>query len=105
MKGYIGQDVMMASLDYGEPTNFVDLPDGSRAFQWVFNNQYQVPTTVNQTGTVSVYNQSAVLNNRTVISGGQLLTNTCAYTLLGRYDISRRAWIIYEFRQPRFLCN
>ncbi len=44
MKGYIGEDVTMASLDYGYPTNVVDLPDGSRAFQWIFNNQYQVPT-------------------------------------------------------------
>ena len=105
MSGYLGEPVQMAMLDYGPPLNAFDLPDGTRAFQWVLTHTYVTPTTISQSGNVRATAGNANWISKTKISGGQPISTTCAYTMLARWDEDRTAWIFYDFRKPRFGCE
>lgn len=105
MSGYIGQSVQEAMLDYGPPINSFDMPDGSRAFQWVLTSSYVQPTTISQSGNVQTSGNDLSWMSNTRITGGQQVTNACAYTMLARWIDASKAWVFYDFRKPRFLCE
>ena len=46
MQSYMGKPLQVVMLDYGPPANAFDMPDGSRAFQWVITSTYTTPMTV-----------------------------------------------------------
>lgn len=105
MKSYIDKDVREVMLDYGPPSNAFDMGDGRRAFQWVMESSYTTPVVANTSGNVSAYGNTAWVNSNTTISGGQAVTSSCTYTMLGRWNDSRQAWIITEFRKPNLMCE
>jgi hypothetical protein len=105
MSGYIGQSLQEAMLDYGTPVNAFDMPDGSRAFQWVLTSSYVLPTTITQSGNAQASGNNLNWMSNTRITGGQPVTNTCAYTMLARWVDASNAWIFYDFRKPRFGCE
>lgn len=105
MQGYVGKSLQEAMLDYGPPTNAFDMPDGSRAFQWVRHSTYVTPTQVAHTGVVTPGFGSVNWSSRTAISGGQPINSTCAYTMLARWDEGENTWVFYDFRPPRLACE
>ena len=102
----MGKSVTDAMLDYGAPQNAFDLPDGRRAFQWVYNTTYVTPTTTTTNANVvgGGYNMAWV-NSNTTIAGGQPLTARCVYTLIGTWDAGQQTYIITEYRKPSFMCE
>ncbi|PZO54906.1 MAG: hypothetical protein DCF16_04190 [Alphaproteobacteria bacterium] len=105
MQRYVGETLQEAMIDYGPPTNAFDMPDGSRAFQWVMNSTFVTPTTITNSGTVRPTGYSATWTQNTQITGGQPITSTCAYTMIARWDDARNAWVFTEYRRPRTLCE
>ena len=101
MKSYMGEPLQEAMLDYGPPANAFDMPDGSRAFQWVITSAFTTPTTVTST-TMPIGN---VWYTNTQITGGQAISGRCVYTLLARWEDLQNAWVFYDYRQPSLMCE
>lgn len=100
MSGYVGKPVTDVVMDYGPPANYVDLPDGRRAFQWAFSKTHSTPMTINTTA----YSTGPSATAYTTASGGQLITTGCIYTLIARWGPVSNAWIIDDYRTPSIDC-
>jgi len=105
MQGYVGKPIQAAMVDYGPPLNAFDMGDGRRAFQWVMNQTYVMPTSVTNYGTATGYGNVATWTQNTVITGGQPINSRCAYTLYGRWSDSANAWMIEGYEKPRWECE
>jgi hypothetical protein len=105
MKNYVGQPLQIPMLDYGTPANAFDMPDGSRAFQWVLSSTYTPPVTATNTGNAYAVGNSVLWTQRTQINGGQPITSQCAYTMFARWDDAQNAWVITGFRKPKLMCE
>lgn len=105
MKGYIGKSLQEVMVKRGPPANAFDMGDGRRAFQWVLNSTYRAPTNVQSSGNVYSYGNQANWTQKTTITGGQPITNSCAYTMYGRWNESRTLWIMEGFEKPNFMCE
>src|SRR5688572_24647351 len=69
MNGYMGKSLQEAMLDYGPPSNAFDMPDGSRAFQWVMNSSGSTATMASTTGTVADRGSPGAWSSNTQIGG------------------------------------
>lgn len=117
MQSYVGKDVREVVLDYGPPSNAMDMGKGIRAFQWTKSSSYTTPTYVSSSGTgtgygssytygnYTNYNMNTYVNTNTVIRGGQTINSTCVYTLFARWNKGRNGWIVTSFKKPDFLCE
>lgn len=101
MRSYVGKPLQEVMLDYGPPTNAFDMPDGSRAFQWVMSYGYATPATV--TSTTTPIGNTWYTN--TQIIGGQAVTGQCVYTMLAHWDAAQNAWVFHDFRPPSAMCS
>ena len=101
MRGYVGKPLQEVMLDYGPPVNAMDMPDGTRAFQWAISSAFVTPTHVTSTTTPA---GNMWLTN-TQITGGQLITNSCVYTMFARWSEEQRTWVFTDFRRPSALCE
>lgn len=105
MNDYVGQPLQSAMVDYGPPVNAFDMGDGRRAFQWSMTSSYTAPTTVSNSGTAMPMGNSVWWTQNTQISGGGTSSQTCLYTLYGRWDESADVWRVEGFEKPRFMCE
>lgn len=105
MNGFVGKPVQSAMVKYGPPVNAFDMGDGRRAFQWVMRSTYTTPVTATNSGTAIPMGSSVYWSQNTQISGGQPITNECAYTLYGRWSESANTWMIEGFEKPRLMCE
>lgn len=105
MRSFVGQPLQMAMIKHGPPSNAFDMPDGTRAFQWVIGRTYTPPITATQSGNAYAIGNSVNWYQRTQITGGQPIQSECAYTMFARWDESMKAWIFTGFQRPRFLCE
>lgn len=103
MKGFVGEPLQQAMVKYGPPLNAFDMGDGRRAFQWVMTSTYVMPSYATNTGNAYAVGNSVYWSQNTQISGGQPISNRCAYTLYGRWNGS--AWIIEGFAKPNLICE
>lgn len=87
MDSYVGKDVTEAILDYGPPVNQLDLPDGSRAFQWKMSGG---GTFIGTTGGG--------------ITTGSLFSSDCVYTLFGRKNPAG-SFTVTGYRKPTLDCE
>jgi hypothetical protein len=87
MQSYVGKDIQEAILDYGPPSHEMDMPDGTRAFQWSMSG-------------------SAVFTGTTygAISTGVMSSTPCVYTAFGKKNAAG-SYTITGFRQPRWDCE
>lgn len=107
MESYVGRSVPEAAVRYGPPTNVFDMPDGRRAFQWEMSSSYVTPR---QTyANVNIYappgSAFASASGYSTTSGGNVMTQTCLYTVYGRFDPMMNTWIIVGFERPSFICS
>ncbi|PTW46049.1 hypothetical protein [Rhodovulum kholense] len=101
LNSYVGKPVTEAMLDYGAPSNVIDLEDGRRAYQWTIHDTgtVAVPTTSTATvygagGTATAFGQS---------TSYVPYSETCVYTLTASQQ--GKAWIVDGFRKPRLACE
>lgn len=105
MRGYIGQPLQEAMVDYGAPSAAFDMGDGRRAFQWEMTSTSQRPTYVRNSGNAVPVGNSVWWTQNTQISGGGISKRECVYTLYGRWDESASLWRIESFEEPSFFCE
>lgn len=105
MKGYVGKSLQEAVISYGPPANAFDMPDGSRAFQWVATSNYVMPVNAYQSGSVTGYGNMAQWSQNTQITGGQVITGQCMYTMFARWDSKANAWVFTSFKKPTWACD
>lgn len=105
MNSYVGKDIREAALDYGPPSNAIDMGDNERAFQWVMNSSFTTPITATTTGSVNTYGPNSWINSNTTVTGGQTINSSCVYTLMARWNEHSESWIVTGYREPRFMCE
>ena len=105
MKGYVGQSLQQVMVKRGAPANAFDMGDGRRAFQWVITQTYVAPVNVQNSGNAYSFGNSVNWSQNTQITGGQPITNACAYTMYGRWNEDRKIWLMEGFEKPNFNCE
>lgn len=111
MQTYVGKTVQEAALDYGPPFSVMDMADGQRAFQWKMSQNIFTPTTSTTYGTANVYAPPGAAfgtinsTSTTITTPGQSSSFDCFYTMFGRWDDGRSAWVLTGFQKPRFMCQ
>lgn len=103
MKGFVGQPLQSVMIKYGAPANAFDMPDGTRAFQWIMSSTYVTPTYATNSGYATPMGNSVYWQQNTQIHGGQPITNTCAYTMFGRWNGT--AWVMTGYSKPNLMCQ
>lgn len=108
MSEYIGKDIRQAAVKYGPPTNFFDMGDGVRAFQWRINKNTVVPgySRSNTYGSLNVSGNNAYLSSstNTYSSPGYVGSRQCNYTLFGEKN-KKGDWIVTGFEKPSLTCE
>jgi len=105
MKSYIGHNVADVTLDYGQPVNAFDLPDGRRAFQWRLGFKHVKPSYANGRGPVMRYGEMTWTSTHTPIYGGQSLPGECIYTLFATWHDGGPGWTVTDMRKPPYVCR
>ncbi len=100
MRAAVGKTLQEGMLEYGPPANAFDMPDGTRAFQWVWNYSGMTPSYATTTGTVTGYGNMALWSQQTVITGGVPIQGQCIYTMFARWDQGRNAWVFTGYKPP-----
>jgi len=101
MESYVGKSVKEPILDYGPPTNVIDLGEGRRAFQWSISSSGYVPMSTPTSATVyGTGGMTAVYGQSTSYVPYQ---NDCLDTLTARQQGDD--YIIDGFRRPRIMCE
>ena len=99
MKNYVGQPVESVVLDYGPPTEIVDLGSGERAYQW-----RKISTNVVAGSTSGeVRRTKHGTEYETTETPGYVERQECFYTFYARSSGGR--WFITNFRQPKLECE
>ena len=99
MKNYVGQPVESVVLDYGPPTEIIDLGSGERAYQW-----RKISTNVVAGSTSGeVRHTKHGTEYETTETPGYVERQECFYTFYARASGGR--WFITNFRQPKLECE
>lgn len=101
MRSYVGSDIREVELQYGPPSNQVDLGAGSRAFQWAKVSVDTTPVTATR---VTEKTKKGGKVTTTQFSGGDQSVTRCVYTFITAWNASRGAWIVTGIRQPSLDC-
>ena len=101
MRSYIGHDIRSVELDYGPPSNQIDLGDGSRAFQW---SKISVNTTPATAVTTTDKDRKGRKTTQTQFVGGDQSVTRCLYTFITARGPVGDSWIVTAIREPSFDC-
>lgn len=106
LQRYAGQDIREVMVDYGEPGNAFDMPDGLRAFQWIVHSSYTTPTHVSTHRVLrNKKDPDSWITSNVTIHGGDVVESSCLYTLLAHWDEQRQGWIVSSNHKPRVSCQ
>lgn len=103
MQAFVGQPLQVAMVKHGPPSNAFDMPDGTRAFQWVIGRSYTPPVTVQNSGSAYPIGRSVNWYQQTRITGGQPIYGECTYTMFAKWNDS--AWVFTGYQKPRWNCE
>ncbi len=105
MKRYLGKDVRYIVLDDGHPENVMDMPDGTRAFQFRWGGgSYYVPRTTTTSGQIQLMGNSAYYSENKLESGGAVVTTRgCLLTYFAKWNAEKKGWIVERISWPRKL--
>jgi hypothetical protein len=101
MRNFIGQDIRQVELNYGPPSNEIDLGNGTRAFQWT---KVSVDTTPMSAVSTTERDRKGRKTTETQFIGGEQSVTRCLYTFNTAWDRQLNGWIVTGFRQPSFDC-
>ncbi len=105
MKKFIGQDVRYIEVEDGAPVKVIDLPDGQRAFQYLWGGgRHVVPKTVTSQGQVQLVGDTAYYTEKKVASGGFVIDNPgCVITYFAEWNAAKKGWIVVRISYPKQL--
>jgi hypothetical protein len=101
MRSYIGQDIRAVELTYGPPSNRIDLPDGTRAFQWT---KVSVDTSPVSAVTTTDKDNKGRKTTQTQFVGGDQTVTKCLYTFVTAWNAPANGWIVTGIREPSLDC-
>jgi len=105
MSSYKGKDITNVILDYGEPSNIIEVSENKRIYQWGMRINRHRPATSQTSGTVSAHSRNqATINTTTQHYGGYTSTNDCIYNLFAEKNIKTGGWFVTDYRKPRIGC-
>ncbi len=95
---YMGRSIVDPMLDFGQPAEVFDLPDGRRAYQWEVDKQASRPSPRPVIGVGIGVGRGGWGNVTTIGTSYETYTKTCRYTLIA----TRRGtgWIVTDQRNP-----
>jgi len=106
MKASVGKSIQQLMVEHGPVTNAFDMPDGTRAFQWVRTGvRGATPTVVETDGTIYNRGPASTWTAQSRISGGQPIVDSCVYTIYARWNEAANTWTMTGFAKPSFLCE
>lgn len=98
MREAIGQDVRVAFAKYGAANQEFDMPNGTRAFQWVIQQSHTTGSNAQ-----AVYYPH--LNMAMGMSSGNRTTHSaCVFTVYGQRN-QQGGWTIVSYEPPRPSCE
>ena len=105
MKQYIGKDVRYVVLADGQPESAMDMPDGTRAFQFRWGGgSYYVPKTTTADGQIQLVGNSIYYSEKKLQTGGVVVNNPgCLITYFAKWDATHRGWIVVSISYPKKL--
>lgn len=99
MKTYIGQPVESVIIDYGPPTNILELGWNERAYQW-----RKISTNVvSGSSSGEIRDTRRGMRYEEYSTPGYLEEQECFYSFYARMQQGR--WYITNFRQPKLECE
>lgn len=99
MKTYIGQPVESVIIDYGPPTNVLDLGWNERAYQW-----RKISTNVvSGSSSGEIRDTRRGMRYEEYSTPGYVEEQECFYSFYARMQQGR--WYITNFRQPKLECE
>jgi hypothetical protein len=103
MKKFVGKDVRYIEIEDGAPVKVLDLPDGRRAFQYLWGGgRYVVPQTITTQGQVELVGDKAYYTERKLQSGGYVVDNPgCVITYIAEWNAAKTGWIVADISFPR----
>jgi hypothetical protein len=101
MRSYIGQDIRAVELDYGPPSNQIDLGNGTRAFQWT---KISVNTTPVSAVSTTDKDRKGRKTTQTQFIGGDQSVTRCLYTFITARSPRTDGWIVTAIQEPSFDC-
>lgn len=99
MKKMVGLPVQEAAIEYGQPSNVIDMPDGRRVFQFEKRESGYLPATTTTQGSVWGNTWSAT----STTFGGHPIESKCTLTFYTRWDDALGAWVVTDYRVPKEL--
>jgi hypothetical protein len=101
MRSYVGQDVRRIELDYGPPSNAIDLGNGQRAFQWT---RITVSRTPGSAVTTTSKDKKGRKIQNTTYSPPTHSVDRCLYTFFAAWNPQANGWIVTGIREPSLDC-
>ncbi len=105
MKKFVGRDVGFIEFEDGAPIRVFDLPEGQRAFQYLWGGgQYVVPKTTTTKGQLELVGDKVYYTERRLEAGGYTVDSPgCVVTYLAKWDQERKGWIVVSISYPKQL--
>jgi len=100
MEGYVGKPITEPILDYGPPSNVVELGPKRRAFQWKIDSSGVAPLTTPSSATIYTPTGSAWITSQSTTYVPY--SKQCLYTLTATETDG--VYVVDGFRQPKFSC-
>lgn len=101
LESYVGKSVTEPILDYGPPSNVLELANGKRAYQWAVTNSGVMP--MSSPTTVTAYGSGGYATAYGTSTTYIPYSNDCIYTLFASQK--GKDWIVEGFRRPTLDCE
>lgn len=103
MQGYVGKNVKEAMLDYGPPTNIIEMGPNERAYQWSMTDSVISPGATFNNGQVVALGQTASYSGTSYATPTIIDENVCHYSLMAKQVGDE--WIVTGYRKPQISCE
>ncbi|WP_162497423.1 hypothetical protein [Roseovarius dicentrarchi] len=95
---YMGRSIVDPMLDFGQPAEVFDLPDGRRAYQWSVDKQASRPSPRPVIGVGIGVGRGGWGNVTTIGTSYETYTKSCRYTLIA--SPRGGGWVVTDQRKP-----
>jgi len=108
LESFVGQDVRKIVADYGYPNVAFDMGNGRRDFQWTMKISSAMPAQAISIGALTnstdPFNPDIEMTTVIPMYGGQPVAAECLYTMMTRWDDTRKTWIVTGYQKPKSGC-
>ena len=109
LDSYVGKSLLEPVLDYGAPSNVIEMSGNRRAFIWNRTISGVIGGTSSTDASVNFYGDFVDISSTTRTTPAQAYSYECSYVLIAervRDDIEGpESWNVLEYRQPRLECE